>query len=98
MINSLFHSPTRENRAFDAHSPFDVDNDGDYKTALTNGTDKVCFVHGTDLKPNFEPVQTHATLIMCLDKPEAYASSLESVKITERVRRLCIALRLLSFH
>jgi len=95
----------RSNERFDAHSPFDVDNDLDYKTVMILGTDKVSFTPGSDLKPNFTPIQTHATLVMCMQgegggggQAEKYQSSLDSVKIIERVRRLCTALRLLSFH
>ncbi|CAD7961893.1 unnamed protein product [Amoebophrya sp. A120] len=88
----------RANTQYDAHSPFDVDNDGDYKTVLVMGTEKITLVPGTDLKPNFTPIQTHATLVMCMENMELYRSSLESVKIIERLRRLCTALRLLSFH
>jgi len=94
----------RSNTNYSVHSPFDVDNDLDYKTVLCYG-EKTTFVPGSDVKPNFLPLETHMNLVLCLaqnpDNEEIlgqYRSRMSTALIKERVKRLLTALRPLSFH
>merc|ERR1712196_470788 len=88
----------RPNPLYDVHSPFDPENDGDYKTAVVMA-DKVAFAEGTDLKPDFALQKTHTTLVLCFEEEgaaDSYASSTTTAKLVENVRRISSAMRLLS--
>ena len=93
----------RPNPLCEVISPFDPENDGDYKTCVFS-KDKVCFAKGTDLKPNFDECgPTHTTLVLCFGDEggavvvDSYMSDMSTAKLVENVRRMASALRLLSF-
>lgn len=89
----------RPNPLYDSHSPFDPDNDVDYKTVLFY-PEKATFTAGFDLAPDWAPTCTHSNLIMCHDEARITEmhSSLTSVKLIDNVKRMLSVMRIFSFQ